>query len=81
MNLLQKISLFLAQYRAFRASFVELKGYSDRELNELGLARCDITRVAYEEAERQTATLIPPRPRVEDRYPLAACHTWAPLPE
>ena len=81
MYLLQKIGLFMAQYRAFRAAMVELKGYSDRELNDLGLARSDITRVAYEEAERRTAMLTPPRRRIEERFSLSSCHTWAPLPE
>jgi uncharacterized protein YjiS (DUF1127 family) len=52
-NLLQKITLVWTQYRAFQTALAELKGYSDRELSDLGITRHDIGRIAYEEAERR----------------------------
>ena len=61
-NLLQKITLAWTQYRAFHASLAELNGYSDRELSDLGIARHDIARIAYEEAERRAGALAPSRP-------------------
>ena len=61
MNLLTHIRLVLAQHRALRAALAELNGYSDRELGELGLARGDVPRIAWEEAERRVAALAPKR--------------------
>jgi hypothetical protein len=43
-------------HREFRAVLAELNGHSDRELAELGIARGDIARVAYAEAERRIVT-------------------------
>lgn len=59
MNLLKNILSVWAMHREFRAVLAELDGYSDRELNELGLARGDVARVAYEEAERRIVTPAP----------------------
>ena len=61
-GLLRTIALTLAQYRAFQAALAELKGYSDRELGELGITRHDIAGIAYEEAERRAEALVPSRP-------------------
>jgi uncharacterized protein YjiS (DUF1127 family) len=44
------------QHREFRAALAELNDHTDRELSELGIARSDIARIAYEEAERRMAT-------------------------
>ena len=62
MNLLQKITLAWTQYRAFQTALAELKGYSDRELSDLGITRHDIAGIAYEEAERRAEALVPRRP-------------------
>lgn len=51
LNLLRNIGRTLAQYRTFRATFAELQGCSDRQLADMGFARGDLTRVAYEAAE------------------------------
>ena len=56
MDLLHETSRLWAMRREFRAVLTELKGYSDRELVELGLRRADIARLAWEEAERRIAT-------------------------
>ena len=42
-----------AQYREFRAVFAELARHTDRELNDMGIDRSDITQIAYQEAERR----------------------------
>jgi uncharacterized protein YjiS (DUF1127 family) len=55
-NLFKNILLLWAQHRAFRAVYAELSRHSDRELQDMGIARGDITRLAYAEAERRTAT-------------------------
>jgi uncharacterized protein YjiS (DUF1127 family) len=61
-NLLQKIALAWTQYRTFHASRAELERCSDRQLSDIGVARHDIARVAYEEAERRAGALVPSRP-------------------
>ena len=45
-----------AQHREFRAVFAELTRHTDRELNDMGIDRSDITRIAYQEAERRIVT-------------------------
>ena len=57
-DLLRTIELAWTQYRAFRAALAELNGYSERELDELGVTRADVPRIAYEEAERRVAALV-----------------------
>jgi uncharacterized protein YjiS (DUF1127 family) len=54
MNLLKQIALTWIQYRHFQAVLAELKRLPDHELSDLGLARGDIVRAAFEEAERRT---------------------------
>lgn len=61
MNLIKSILLIWAQYREFRAIYAELARLSDRELRDMGLARGDLARVAYAEAERRIATPAPSR--------------------
>ena len=60
MRLLKHIALAWMQYRAFQAALAGLQSLSDRELSDLGLARSDIARVAYAEAERRTAAAFAP---------------------
>ena len=55
MNLFTHARLVWAQHRAFSAARAELNRYSDRQLRDMGLARGDLTRVAYQEAERRVA--------------------------
>ncbi len=59
MNLLQKITLAWTQYQAFQTALAELKGYSDRELSDLGITGADIPRLAYAEAERRVEAPAP----------------------
>lgn len=56
MNLFTHARLVWAQHRAFQAARAELNRYTDRQLIDMGLTRGDLTRVAYDEAERRVAT-------------------------
>lgn len=67
MDLLRTIGLAWTQYRAFRAALAELDGYSARELNDLGITRADIPRIAYAEAERRVGASDASRPALEPR--------------
>jgi uncharacterized protein YjiS (DUF1127 family) len=78
MNLLKQIALTWIQYRQFQAVLAKLKPLSDRELSDPGLARGDIVRVAFEEAERRTeAMFTQSRPR---RHVTRADEAIAPVP-
>ena len=61
MELLKATYRVWAMHREFRAVLAELNGYSDRELADLGVSCADVTRLAYEEAERRIMT--PPATR------------------
>ena len=60
MSLLKRIAFVWIQYRHFQAAVAELGRLSDRELSDLGLARGDIGRVAFAEAERRTEAALAP---------------------
>jgi uncharacterized protein YjiS (DUF1127 family) len=53
MRLLTTIATVLAQFHQYRVILDELEAYTDRELNDLGIGRGDLPRVAWEEAERR----------------------------
>ena len=55
MRVLATIATTLAQYRQFNAILRELDAYSDRELNDIGIGRGDLARLAWAEAERRLA--------------------------
>jgi len=67
MDLLKNTLRVWAMHREFRAVLAELNSYSDRELADLGVSRADVTRLAYEEADRRIAT--PAASRAEARAP------------
>jgi len=50
--LLSHFVRFLRQWRAYGHSLQELSRLGDRELADIGINRCDIPRVAWEQAER-----------------------------
>ncbi len=56
MNLLNHIARTWKQYRTFRATLAELQGCSDRQLADMGFARGDLTRIAYEASESRRVT-------------------------
>jgi uncharacterized protein YjiS (DUF1127 family) len=56
MNVLNRVLSAWAQQREFRAVYAELARHTDRELRDMGIDRSDITRIAYQEAERRIVT-------------------------
>lgn len=44
--MLTKVAKAINRYSAYRRTTTELARLSDRELGDLGIARCDINRVA-----------------------------------
>ena len=56
MNVLNHALHVWAQHREFRAVFAKLARLSDRELRGMGIEQGDITRIAYQEAERRIVT-------------------------
>jgi hypothetical protein len=53
MRLLTTIATTLARYHQFNAILRKLDAYSDRVLVDMGIDRADLTRLAWEEAERR----------------------------
>jgi hypothetical protein len=91
MDLLKNTLRVWAMQREFRAVLADLNSCSDRELKELGLARGDLARVAWEEAERRILGPAPSRPEppaparwnpalVPGRYRQTAAPEIAPIP-
>jgi uncharacterized protein YjiS (DUF1127 family) len=58
MNLLKQIAAFFIEYRDFRNTFSELSVLSDRSLEDIGVQRSDIVRVALSHAERRAETYL-----------------------
>lgn len=56
MNVFQHVARTWAQYRTFRSTLAELQGCTDRQLADMGFARGDVARIAYEAAELDQAT-------------------------
>lgn len=46
----------LARERSCRQAIFELSGYSDRELADMGIARCDIPRLVRGDQHRETGS-------------------------
>jgi uncharacterized protein YjiS (DUF1127 family) len=75
MNLFTHALHVWAQHREFRAVFAKLARHTDRELSDMGIDRSDITRIAYQEAERRIvtpATSSTPAAIEYNRYLMAA---------
>jgi len=49
-GLLERISLQLRRWNTYLRIRGELESYNERELNDMGLSRADITRIALEAA-------------------------------
>ena len=76
MNLLPNTLQLWAQHREFRAVYAELARHSDRELRDMSIARDDIARLAYAEAERRIVTPVSGRAEA----PAPAWHDPVPAP-
>ena len=72
MRLLTTIATTLAQFHQFNATLRELNAYSDRDLNDMGVDRADITHLAWQEAERRFPL---PEEAHEADYPKIAAHS------
>lgn len=81
MNLFGNLHHAWARRRAYRAAYRityrELAGYSDRELQELGLTRGDIVQVACEEALRVVGPASEPARRAPALPVLTGHHRHA----
>ena len=61
MHLLRLILLAWREYRAFEHALASFQNLSDRDLKDIGITRGHIPRLAYSEAERQSAPDVPGR--------------------
>ncbi len=65
MKLLDQIALHARRWATYQRVRAELETYSERELNDMGISRGDITRIALE-----AASLVKPQPQTgEERRP------------
>jgi len=66
-KLLEKIALYARRWATYQRVRAELESYTERELNDMGMSRGDITRIALE-----AASLVKPQPTAkteEERRP------------
>jgi uncharacterized protein YjiS (DUF1127 family) len=65
MKLLEQIALYARRWATYQRVRAELESYTERELNDMGISRGDITRISLE-----AASLVKPQPKAEeDRRP------------
>ena len=50
-NILSRIQILIKRYKAYQTARQELSSLSDRDLSDIGIARCDIDRVSWQTAE------------------------------
>lgn len=58
MKLLEQIALLARRWATYQRVRAELETYTERELNDMGMSRSDITRIALE-----AASLVKPQPK------------------
>jgi uncharacterized protein YjiS (DUF1127 family) len=59
-QLLERIGLLARRWATYQRVRAELETYTERELNDMGMARTDIGRIALE-----AASLVKPTPRAK----------------
>ena len=65
MKLLERIALLARRWATYQRVRAELESYTERELNDMGISRGDITRISLE-----AASLVKPKTQAEeDRRP------------
>jgi uncharacterized protein YjiS (DUF1127 family) len=60
MKLLDKIALYARRWATYQRVRAELESYTERELNDMGMSRSDITRISLE-----AASLVKPQPKAK----------------
>jgi uncharacterized protein YjiS (DUF1127 family) len=66
-KLLEQIALYARRWATYQRVRAELESYTERELNDMGMSRSDITRIALE-----AASLVKPQakaPTEEEHRP------------
>lgn len=58
MKLIEQIALLARRWATYQRIRAELETYTERELNDMGLGRSDIARIALE-----AASLVKPQPK------------------
>jgi uncharacterized protein YjiS (DUF1127 family) len=58
MKLLEQIALYARRWATYQRVRAELESYTERELNDMGMSRSDITRISLE-----AASLVKPQPK------------------
>lgn len=58
MKLLEQISLMARRWATYQRIRAELESYTERELNDMGMSRSDVSRIALE-----AASLVKPQPK------------------
>jgi uncharacterized protein YjiS (DUF1127 family) len=61
MKLLEQIALLARRWATYQRVRAELETYTDRELNDMGISRGDITRISLE-----AASLAEPKAKAEE---------------
>lgn len=59
-KLLEQIGLMLRRWATYQRVRAELETYTERELNDMGMTRADIGRIALE-----AASLVTPQPKAK----------------
>ncbi len=58
MKLLEQISLMARRWATYQRIRAELESYTERALNDMGMSRSDVSRIALE-----AASLVKPQPK------------------
>lgn len=58
MKLLEQIALMARRWATYQRIRAELESYTERELNDMGMSRSDVNRIALE-----AASLVKPQPK------------------
>ena len=78
MKLLDQIALLARRWGTYLRVRQELEAYTERELNDIGIARGDITRIALEAASLVKADPSK-RANAEDRRPALLRQRYSPF--
>ena len=63
MKLLERIAVLARRWATYQRVRAELESYTERELNDMGMSRSDITRISLE-----AASLVKPKAKIEEEH-------------